>query len=97
MENTSIELSTKKGSLAYCLNANKTNIEASFNNKSISAQAMQTQIRDLVIAINDKPLDKKSVATKRFLNSLAKQRSKYDILKLVWNTILAGDGEAVLK
>lgn len=96
MENTNIELSTKKGTLAYCLRAHQTEIEADYNNKLVSTQMMQSKIRDLVVAINDKPLDKKSVATKRFLNSLAKQHSKSNILSLVWNTMLAGDGEQVI-
>lgn len=93
-KNTHVELSNKKGSLANALLANKDDIEKACNSGSISeAKAVITNI---VMNINDKPLEKKSVATKRFLNNLAKQRYTSGALTLVWNTILAGDNEGVI-
>lgn len=93
-KNTHVELSNKKGSLANCLLDNKTKIETLYATSNV--MTMKSEVRSLVIAINDKPLDKKSVATKRFLQSLDRQRNKDGILTLVWNTILAGDNEQVI-
>lgn len=90
-------LSDKPGSIAYCLKANKDVIDNNYADKTVSLQCYKNIIRDLIIAINDKPLDKKSKDTKKFLWALAQAKSKDNILTLVYNTWLAGDGLAVVK
>ena len=90
-------LSDKPGSIAYCLKANRDLIDSKYADKTVSLQCYKTIIRNLIIAINDKPIEKKSKDTKKFLASLDQSKSKDNIIKLVYNTWLAGDGYAVVK
>lgn len=94
--NVEVKLSTKEGTISNCLLSNKTLIDAEFNDSKLSLATYKADVKKLVLAINDKPIEKKSQATKRFLFGVDKARSKYSILQLVWNTILAGDGNAVI-
>lgn len=97
MENNKLKLSQEKGSIANCLMSNKEKIDTDFENEAVSLAQYKTDLKNLVIAINDKPLEKKSAATKRFLLSVDRAKSKFAVCRLVWNTILAGDGNAVVK
>lgn len=90
-------LSDKPGSIAYCLKANKDLINSKYTDKTVSLQGYKTFVRDLIIAINDKPLAKKSKDTKKFLLALDRAKSKDSVLSLVYNTWYAGDGLAVVK
>ena len=89
-------LSDKSGSLSSALLSNSDIITA-VTEDSTSFAEMQAYIRNLIIKINDKPIDKKSPATKKFLLALNKQYSKAGISLLVYNTLLAGDNMAVIK
>lgn len=94
--NINQKLSTKGGTISNCLLSNKALIEAEFNDNNINLVTYKADVKKLVLAINNKPVEKKSQATKRFLFGVDKAKSKYSILQLVWNTILAGDGNAVV-
>lgn len=88
------ELSNKAGTIASTLK----NISSDINNM-VSANAPTPQIKSFIIQqinnINDKK--EKSPATKRFLDALNRQTNNYGINSLVWNTILAGDNQGVIK
>lgn len=95
MQNT-IELTSKKSSYVYSLNEHKDEITNKFNNPSITTVQLKQFVREIIINTNDKTLENKSQSTKRFLLSLDKQKSKYGILTLVWNSMLNGDGLGVI-
>ena len=61
-------LSDKPGSIAYCLKANQDLIDSKYADKTVSLQCYKTIIRDLILAINDKPIEKKSKDTKKILS-----------------------------
>lgn len=54
------------------------------------------QLVEVVMSTNSKEYDQKSVATKRFLINLEKQRTKDGIIFLVYNSKLNGDGCGVV-
>lgn len=91
-----LELTTKKTSYVHSLCEYKDEINNRFNNPSITTVQLKQFVREVVINTNEKSLEQKSVATKKFLMSLDKQKSKYGILQLVWNSMLNGDGLGVI-
>lgn len=96
-KNFGVNLSEKEGTIVNVLVANNANIEQMYNNRSVNAIQFKAYIHDLVMAMDDKPLDKKSAGTKRFLMTLNKLRTKNDIITFVWNARLSGDNLGVLK
>lgn len=96
MKNTNIELTTKKGSYVENLVAHEAEINSAYNNYSIKAPQFMSIVESIIIDTNSKDLASKSQATKRFLMSLRKQRTKDGIMTLVWNARLKGDGLGVL-
>ena len=91
-----IELTTKKTSYVYSLRDHKEEINKKVNDPSINTIQLKQYVKDVVISTNDKTIEQKSQATKRFLMSLDKQKSKTGILTLVWNSMLNGDGLGVI-
>ena len=89
------DLCDKEGSISHALESNKVEIERLYNANNLAN--MKEFVRNVVVSINDKPLDKKSVATKRFLNALNQQRNCLGVLQLVWNTIMKGDNLGVIR
>ena len=96
MKNTNIELTTKKGSYVENLVAHEAEINNAYNNYSIKVPQFMSLVEAIVVDTNSKDLEHKSQATKRFLISLRKQRTKDGIMTLVWNARLKGDGLGVL-
>lgn len=96
MKNTSIELTTKKGSYVENLVAHEAEINNAYNNYSIKTPQFMSLVESIIIDTNSKDLASKSQATKRFLMNLRKQRTKDGIMTLVWNARLKGDGLGVL-
>lgn len=94
MQNT-IELTTKKSSYVHSLVEHNDEIESSYYDRSVSLLQFKQVVREIVLATNDKAEDKKSAATKRFLASVDKQKSKTSLLQLVWNARMKGDGYGV--
>lgn len=93
---TTIQLTKKKTSYVNQLSLHKEEINKQVNNPLVSLQQLKQYVRDVVISTNDKSLENKSQATKRFLMSLDKQKSKSNVLTLVWNSMLNGDGFGVI-
>ena len=96
MKNTNIELTTKKGSYVENLVAHEAEINNAYNNYNIKAPQFVSIVDSTIIDTISKDLASKSQATKRFLMSLRKQRTKDGIMTLVWNARLKGDGLGVL-
>lgn len=91
-----IELTTKKTSYVHSLKEHKDEINRRVNDPMINTIQLKQYVKDVVVNTNDKTLENKSAATKRFLMSLDKQKSKAGILTLVWNSMLNGDGLGVI-
>lgn len=91
-----MELTKIKNSYVHELNAHQKEIDDCYNNKSKNVNDLKDLVRQIVMNTNSKSYDEKSVATKRFLLSLEKQRSKDDIITLVYNSKLNGDGLGVI-
>ena len=91
-----IELTKVSGSYVNQLMKYKTDITNKHADRTISVSALKEFVREIVINTNDKSLADKSPATKRFLASLEKQTTKDNIVTLVWNAIMAGDGLQVI-
>jgi len=96
-KNFGVNLSEKEGTIVNVLVANNANIEQMYNNRAVNAIQFKAYIHDLVMAMDDKPLDKKSAGTKRFLMTLNKLRTKNDIITFIWNARLSGGNLGVLK
>lgn len=92
---TTIELTTKKSSYVHSLMTRNEEIEKSYYDNSISLAQFKTVVRNIVLETNNKTVENKSVATKRFLSSLEQQKSKTGVLQLVWNARMKGDGLGV--
>ena len=92
-----LTLTTKKSSYVHSLLKKKDEINSKYSDSRVSTQQLKQFVREIIISTNDKDLDKKSVATKRFLISLDQQKSKTGILQLVYNSMLNGDGCGVIK
>lgn len=54
-----VKLSTKEGTISNCLLSNKTLIEAEFNDSKINLVTYKADVTNLVLTINDKPIEKK--------------------------------------
>ena len=91
-----MELTKIKNSYVHELNAHQKEIDDCYNNRSKSVNDLKDLVRTIVMNTNSKEYDKKSVATKRFLLSLEKQRTKDGIIFLVYNSKLNGDGCGVI-
>ncbi len=91
-----VELTKINGSYVNQLQANIAEINNKFSDRTVSTQQLKQIVRDIVIDTNDKSLNDKSPATKRFLDSLEKQKSKDGIIMLVYNAQLKGDGLGVI-
>ena len=91
-----IELSKVNTSYVNQLEMRNDEIEQSYYDSSVSVQQFKKVVRDIIIETNDKSLEEKSTATKRFLSSLEKLNSKETIIQLVWNSRLNGDGLGVI-
>jgi len=95
MQNQTIELTKIKGSYVNQLEQRNTEIENSYYDQSVTTQEFKQVVKNIVLETNTKSVEKKSVATKRFLESLERQRTKDGIIMLVWNARLKGDGLGV--
>lgn len=91
-----LELTECKGSYVNRLIENKVYIERLYNSPKVSTAEFRAEVRRIVLTTNDKKIEDKSEATKRFLSFLNKVKTKTDILSLVWNATLKGDGLGVL-
>lgn len=91
-----LELTECKGSYVNRLIENKVYIERMYNSPKVSAAEFRAEVRQIVLTTNHKKIEDKSEATKRFLSFLNKVKTKTDILSLVWNATLKGDGLGVL-
>lgn len=87
-----IELTKTKNTYANHLADLRTAIDSAYEDLNISTEDFRTLVRDIIMKTNNKSLEKKSQATKRFLMALDKQRSKDQILILVYNSMLLADG-----
>lgn len=96
MKNQSIELSKVKASYTHSLAKNLNEINRKYADKSVSTYYFKNYIKNLVLETNDKSIDDKSPATKRFLASLENQKSKDQIITLVYNTYCKADGLGVI-
>lgn len=90
------QVSTIKASYSHTLTKYKTDIDTTFLNKSVDTKGFKHYIRQLIIGTNDKPIEDKSPATKRFLTSLDRQYNKDGVLMLVYNSMLKADGLGVI-
>jgi hypothetical protein len=95
MTNT-IQLTKIKTSYVHSLQQNKNLIDSNYYNKNITTQQLKQIVRDIIISTNDKSIENKSTSTKRFLSSLERQRTKDNIITLVYNSMLNGDGLGVI-
>ena len=93
-ENQHPELTDKEGSFVNALVKHEKEIESFYNKRDFNG--LKNAVYNAVISANDKPLDKKSQATKRFIIHLNKQRNCDGIITLVWNARLKGDNLGVL-
>ena len=92
-----VELTTKKHSYVYHLNVNSDLIQDMYEDESINSYQLADKVKQIIINVNDKEIDKKSKATLRFLQSLDKVKySKDEIVMLVWNSMMKGDGLGVI-
>lgn len=91
-----VELSKIKATYCENLRSHKNQIDEAFNNPSVSVNQFNQLVRNIIITTNDKAITDKSQATKRFLSSLDRSRSKVSTYTLVFNSILAGDGLSVI-
>ena len=92
-----VNLTEKAGTIVNVLVANNATIEQKFNDRSVSVNDMKSYVYDLVMNMDDKPLEKKPAGVKRFLSTLNKQRNKNDLITFLWNARLSGDNLGVLK
>jgi hypothetical protein len=86
------ELSKNSNSFAYSLNSNLSKIYEMYGSKSVSTESLRETVLHIVMSTNDLPLEKKSPATKRFIQSLRTRRNKDEIVFLVTNSLLKADG-----
>jgi hypothetical protein len=93
-ENQHPELTNKEGSFVNALVKHEKEFEAFYAKNDFAG--LKNAVYNAVISANDKPLEKKSQATKRFIMSLNKQRNCNGIITLVWNARLKGDNLGVL-
>lgn len=92
-----VELTTKQQSYVYHLNVNSDLIQDMYEDESINSCQLADKVKQIIINVNDKEIDKKSKATLRFLQSLDKvKHSKDEIVMLVWNSMMKGDGLGVI-
>lgn len=89
-----VNLTDKETSFCHTLVVHEKEINSLYEKNNLNE--LKNYIQKIVLAVNDKPLEKKSVATKRFLISLQKQRSCSGVIQLVWNARLKGDNLGVL-
>lgn len=94
MRNEHPELTNKEGSFVNALVKYEKEFESLYNKRDFNG--LKKAVYNAVISANDKPLEKKSQATKRFIMSLNKQRSCDGIITLVWNARLKGDNLGVI-
>lgn len=90
------ELTNIKSSYVGNLKANKNTFDYAYANPAIKADQLKSIVKNIVLNTNDKTIEDKSEATKRFLVSLDKLRSKDQIMTLVYNSMLKGDGQGVI-
>jgi hypothetical protein len=86
------ELSKISGSFANSLNNNLSKIYELHGLKSVTTESLRQTVLHIVMNTNNLPLEKKSTATKRFIQSLNQKRNKDEIVFLVTNSILKADG-----
>lgn len=91
-----MELTKIKNSYVHELNVHQKEIDACYNDKAKNVNDLKDLVRQVVMNTNSKEYDQKSVATKRFLISLEKQRTKDGIIFLVYSSKLNGDGCGVI-
>ena len=91
-----VELTTKEQSYVYHLNANKNEIQDMYEDEAINTKTLIDRIKQIVINVNTKELSQKSKATLRFLASLESKKTKDDVVMLVWNSMMKGDGLGVI-
>lgn len=94
MRNEHPELTNKEGSFVSALVKHENEFNALYAKKDFNG--LKNAVYNAVMSVNDKPLEKKSQATKRFINYLNKQRNCDGIITLVWNARLKGDNLGVL-
>lgn len=89
-------LTDKETSYVHSLEVHSEEILNLYEDYNTSADTLYNRVREIVINTNNKPLEKKSQATQRFLQSLYKIRNSKDrIIFLVYNAKLKGDGLGV--
>ena len=86
------ELSKNSNSFAYSLNSNLSKIYELYGSKSVSTESLRETVLHIVMSTNDLPIENKSPATKRFIQSLRTKRNKDEIVFLVTNSLLKADG-----
>ena len=90
-------LTDKETSYVYSLETHSEEILNLYEDYNTSANVLYNRIREIVINTNDKPIEKKSKATQRFLQSLYKIRNNKDqLIFLVYNAKLKGDGFGII-
>lgn len=90
-------LTDKETSYVYSLETHSEEILNLYEDRNTSANTLYNRIREIVINTNDKPIEKKSKATQRFLQALYKLRNNKDqLIFLVYNAKLKGDGLGVI-
>lgn len=89
---TNKELSKTSSSFAYALNNNLPKIYELYGSKTVSTESLKQTVLHIVMGVNNLPLEKKSPATKRFIQSLNTKRNKDEIVFLVTNSLLKADG-----
>lgn len=91
-----MELTKIKNSYVHELNEHQKEIDACYNDINKTVNDLKSLVKQVVMNTNSKEYDQKSVATKRFLINLEKQRTKDGIIFLVYNSKLNGDGCGVI-
>lgn len=92
-----INLTEVNNSYVHSLNQNMNKILSSYSDEHVNLFEFKSLVRQIVIDTNDKPIEQKSNSTKRFLTSLDRQKSKTEVLSLVYNSQLSGDNLKVIK
>lgn len=86
------ELSKNSNSFAYSLNNNLSKIYELYGSKSVTTESLRQTVLHIVMSTNNLPIEKKSPATKRFIQTLNTRRNKDEIVFLVTNSLLKADG-----
>lgn len=84
------DLTNNKNSYCHYLDQSMNDINAKFSDQTVDANAFRAFVQNAVAEAKDTP------AKKNFINTLQRQRSKFDILLFVTNAKLKGQGLGVI-